>query len=86
MNTIDQQISASHGLRDDFYGIVCVAAFTLVCVFAVVPAQDRVPVAEQARVPTTTMPAAPAMQQVDESIPPTLAEITPAETVGAYEV
>lgn len=87
MNTIDQPISSSHGLRDDFYGIVCVAAFALVCVFAVVPPQDGRPVAELPRVPATaSMPATPAMPLVDEAIPASLAEITPAQSVGAYEV
>lgn len=84
MNIIDTQISRSNSVRDDFYGIVCVATLALASVFAVVPPQGE-PAASALTPAATTLPAPPAMPAADEPPASAFAEITPAETVGAYE-
>lgn len=84
MNTIDTQISRGHAMRDDFYGIVCVATLALASVFAVVPPQGE-PAGPALTPAAANQPASPALPSSDEPPASAFAEITPAETVGAYE-
>jgi hypothetical protein len=84
MNIIDTQISRSNSVRDDFYGIVCVATLALASVFAVVPPQGE-PAARAPAPSAATATESPALPSFDEPPASAFAEITPAETVGAYE-
>lgn len=85
MNTINTQISRSHAMRDDFYRIIGVATLALASVFALVPPQGE-PAAPALAASSATMLQAPANPAADEHPAPAIAEITPAETVGANEV